>query len=372
MKRVLILEPYYGGSHRLFLNGLQHTVAVDFTLLTLPARKWKMRMQFSAFWFVQEIKKMVEEQRVFDTVLCSTFVDVAVLRSLLWAVPGWNPNARINTYFHENQFVYPGQIKDPTIRQFTAINLNTAMASDFCAFNSHYNRETFLGAIQVGLKRATDMKFLDCVDEIRKKSVVLYPGMDYSSIDGQETIQKEENDGIPIIAWNHRWEHDKGPELFFEALYRLQEKRIQFRLIVLGESFANKPPCFEEARQRLTKEIVHFGYAESREQYADLLHQADLIISTARHEFFGISILEGIRAGCYPLLPADLSYPELYDEEFLYEPGKLAHRLTEFLASPVILEKEKNRVLTDRFDWYQCKDQYMEWLFGNNEETVRE
>lgn len=365
MKRVLVLEPYYGGSHRLFLNGLQKTVAADYTLLTLPARKWKMRMQFSAFWFVQEIKKMREEQRVFDTVLCSTFVDVAVLRSLLISIPGWNPDARINTYFHENQFEYPGQMKDPTIRQFTAINLSTAMVSDFCAFNSKYNLETFLGAIQVGLKKATDTKFLNCVSEIRQKSVVLYPGMDYSSIDSVQSSKMEEGDGIPIIVWNHRWEHDKGPELFFEALYQLQEKGLRFRLIVLGESFANKPLCFEEAGKRLSKESLHFGYAKSREQYSELLHRADLIISTARHEFFGISILEGIRAGCYPLLPADLSYPELYDKEFLYEPGKLARRLTEFVLNPVSLGKEKLHLLTDRFDWHQCKEQYVKWLFAN-------
>jgi glycosyltransferase involved in cell wall biosynthesis len=370
MKRVLILEPYYGGSHRLFLNGLQQTVAADYTLLTLSARKWKMRMQLSAYWFVQEIKKMAEGQRAFDTVLCSTFVDVAVLRSLLGAVAGWNLDARITTYFHENQFVYPGQIEAPDLRQFTAINLNTAMASDCCAFNSNYNLETFLGAIQTLLKKATDMKSLNCVGEIRKKSVVLYPGMDYSSIDIVETNKKKEDGGVPIIVWNHRWEHDKGPELFFEALYQLQEIGVPFRLIVLGESFASKPLCFEEACKRLSREIVHFGYAESREQYGELLHQADLVISTARHEFFGISILEGIRAGCYPLLPADLSYPELYDEEFLYEPGELAPRLAEFLLSPVSLEKEKIHILTDRFDWHQCKDQYMEWLFGNPSEIL--
>jgi glycosyltransferase involved in cell wall biosynthesis len=364
MKRVLILEPYYGGSHRLFLNGLQKTVIADYTLLSLPARKWKMRMQFSAFWFVQEIEKMVEEERGFDTVLCSTFVDVTVLRSLLQSVAGWNPDAQINTYFHENQFEYPGQIKDPTIRQFTAINLNTAMASDFCAFNSNYNLETFLGAIQAGLKKATDMKFLHCVDRIRQKSVVLYPGMDYSFIDDLPYGKKQQNDGSPIIVWNHRWEHDKGPELFFEALYQLQKKGVSFRLIVLGESFLNKPHCFEEAYKRLSKEIVHFGYAESREQYAKLLRQGDLVISTARHEFFGISILEGIRAGCYPLLPANLSYPELFDEEFLYEPGKLANRLTEVLLSPACLKKEKAHILTSRFDWLQCKDQYTKWLFN--------
>lgn len=365
MKRILILEPYYGGSHKLFLKGLQKTIEADYTLLTLPARKWKVRMQFSAFWFVQEIQKMDEDKRRFDTVLCSTFVDVAVLRSLLCSVAGWNPDARINTYFHENQFAYPSQVKAIDDRQFTAINLSTAMASDFCAFNSSYNLETFLAAISVSLKRSTDMKPLACVDAIRNKSVILYPGMEYSSIDanGEGKQERGNHAAPPVIVWNHRWEHDKGPELFFEALYRLQEQKIEFRLIVMGQSFANKPLCFEEAAKRLSKEILHFGYVETREEYTGLLNKGDLIVSTARHEFFGISVLEGIRAGCYPLLPKDLSYPELYDEKFLYQPGKLYKRLAEYLMNPLKLGNELSHGLTERFEWQQCRDYYQKWLF---------
>jgi glycosyltransferase involved in cell wall biosynthesis len=363
MKRVLILEPYYGGSHKLFLTGLQKTVDADYTLLTLPARKWKMRMQLSAFWFIREIKKLPEKERNFDTVLCSTFVDVAVLRSQLISIPGWKRNAHICTYFHENQFAYPGQTADPTIRQFTAINFTTAMASDSCAFNSSYNLESFLDAIFTSLKKASDMKVAFCVDEIRNKSVVLYPGMDYSSVDQAGSSVMNKDDGSPVILWNHRWEHDKGPELFFEALYFLQKKRIDFRLIVMGESFMKKPECFEEAFVRLKKEIIHFGYAESRGKYSKLLHQGDVIISTAKHEFFGISVLEGIRAGCYPLLPDDLSYPELYDTAYLYKPGKLGKSLLDYMKNPIQLDKETTQHLTSVFEWNVCKNKYKEFLF---------
>jgi len=368
MKRVLILEPYYGGSHKLFLNGLQKTVNADYTLLTLPARKWKMRMQLSSLWFVQEIKKIPEEDRKFDTVLCSTFVDVAVLRSLLITVTGWNRYARIITYFHENQFAYPGQTADPTIRQFTAINFTTAMASDSCAFNSNYNLESFLSAISSSLKKASDIKLPSCVDEIRKKSVVLYPGMDYSSIDQAAKDVKEKTESPPVLLWNHRWEHDKGPELFFDALYFLQQKGVDFRLIVMGQSFVKRPICFEEAIVKLEKEIIHFGYVDSREEYSQLLRQGDVIISTARHEFFGISVLEGIRAGCYPLLPADLSYPELYINEYLYTPGKLGRRLLDFMRDPVQIDEATAHSLTNVFEWNECKQKYEEFLFANARE----
>ncbi|MGL4651339.1 MAG: glycosyltransferase, partial [Caldilineaceae bacterium] len=50
---------------------------------------------------------------------------------------------------------------------------------------------------------------------------------------------------------------------------------------------------------------------ESRAEYEVLLSQAALVVSTADHEFFGISLLEAVLAGAFPLLPKRLSYPEL-------------------------------------------------------------
>ncbi|MEN8200937.1 MAG: DUF3524 domain-containing protein, partial [Thermodesulfobacteriota bacterium] len=79
-------------------------------------------------------------------------------------------------------------------------------------------------------------------------------------------------------------------------------------------------------------------------------------------------VLEAIRAGCYPLLPADLSYPELYGKEFLYEPGRLAQHLRPLLLNPVRLEREKTKAMTARFDWQSCGEHYQRWLFAHQRE----
>jgi hypothetical protein len=97
-------------------------------------------------------------------------------------------------------------------------------------------------------------------------------------------------------------------------LYRLQTAQIPFRLAVAGENFRNAPSEFETAR-RLAEHVVHWGYLPTRADYVALLSQADLVISTAEHEFFGISVLEAICAGAFPLLPNRLSYPELIPAE---------------------------------------------------------
>lgn len=368
MKRILLLEPYYGGSHKFFLQGLQKYIPAEYTLLQLPARKWKSRMQISAVWFVERIKELQVPKRQFDVVLCSTFVDVAVLRALLLSVAGWRQTTRIVTYFHENQFAYPGQDEYPESQQFSAINFNSAIASDSCGFNSRFNLDSFLEGISYRLRKLSDMKLTHCEDEIRNKSIVLYPGMDYQAIDScASATESNTKCDIPVIVWNHRWEHDKGPELFFDALRLLKAKGVDFRIIVLGQSFMRKPDCFAVAREEFAQEILHFGYAESRDEYVRLLRRGDIVVSTARHEFFGIAILEAIRAGCYPLLPDDLSYPELYDSSSLYPAGdlnRLVMRLSTLAADPIHFGKSDILRLTSRFEWGQCRMHYEKWLYG--------
>jgi glycosyltransferase involved in cell wall biosynthesis len=48
------------------------------------------------------------------------------------------------------------------------------------------------------------------------------------------------------IAWNHRWEYDKNAKEFFEAIEELHKKYKEFKIVVLGESFSEVPPEFEE------------------------------------------------------------------------------------------------------------------------------
>lgn len=47
---------------------------------------------------------------------------------------------------------------------------------------------------------------------------------------------------------------------------------------------------FEEAKTQLSEEIVHFGYIESKQDYYDVLTSGNVCISTATHEFFGVSM----------------------------------------------------------------------------------
>lgn len=361
MKDILILEPYYGGSHKHFLDGLQEVVSAEFTLLTLPARKWKMRMQLSAPWFASKIEELSFDRRSFDTVLCSTFVDVAMLRALLCRVEGWNGTARFLTYFHENQFGYPRRPGDNSFHQFTAINFNTALASDRIAFNSHFNFDSFFTSCEKYVKAAADMKLSWTIDAIKDKSEVLYPGIDFTEID--KTLRLPPNP-VPVIVWNHRWEHDKNPDIFFNALRELEYDGLDFRLILLGQSFSFIPDCFKDAQVRYKDKILHCGFAASYSDYVSLLKRGDIVVSTSLHEFFGISIIEALRAGCLPVLPARLSYPELFENKFLYDEGKLVESLKDAISSCPCPDPMEVKRLTDKFSWNTLAGRYENWLFS--------
>ncbi len=359
MKRILIIEPYFGGSHKQFLEGLEKYVPAEYLLCTLPARNWQMRMQLSALWFIEKIKELPVDKRYFDSVLCSSFVDVAVLCGLLRNIDGWNTNARILTYFHENQFVYPFRYNERVRQHFAGINFHSAVASDGIAFNSEYNRDTFLNGCRKGLNATREIKLPRLMEELAEKSLILFPGLEFSAIDA---IKWKTTTDIPVIVWNHRWEHDKNPEGFFLALDHLVQRGIDFRLLILGQSFAAGSDCFYDAEKKFKDKILHFGFVPSYRQYIELLSQGDLVVSTALHEFYGVAIIEAVRAGCLPILPDRLSYPELFQKKFLYSDNSFAQKLEKAVQEHCRLDRSTAWTMTDQFSWQSLQWRYAQWL----------
>jgi len=349
--RLLILEPYFGGSHRSFIELLKGLFSSE--LITLPARKWKWRMRLSAPYFAEQLHRSGKK---FDRILCSTFIDVATFRGM---APAWVRQVPLLTYFHENQFVYPTRTDNERDFHFALTNMTTALASDSTAFNSNYNLDSFIYGINGLMKKSYDMKLADPGGLIRARARILHPPIDFNSIDNTPTPERS---GPPVILWNHRWEHDKDPETFFKAIAELDRKGHDFRLVILGESFKDIPPVFKEVEEKLSGRILHWGFLNSREDYAKWLRRSDIVVSTAGHEFYGISVIEAVRAGCRPLLPNRLSYPELFPEEYLYNDGKLDKKLEELVIAGDRLTNSEAIDLTERFSWKSLAPEYRAWI----------
>ncbi|MFO8008915.1 MAG: DUF3524 domain-containing protein [Candidatus Brocadiia bacterium] len=347
--RILALEPYYGGSHRAFLDGYRRGSRHVLELLTMPARKWKWRMRGAALYMSQQVR---ERKGEFDLLLASDYLDLAALRAL---APDALRGVPLVAYFHENQITYPLSREDERDYQFGFTNLTTCLAADRVLFNSRYHMESFLEAAADLLGQMPDFVPDWAPERIRARSDVMPVGVDLGSIDRQRD-QSPPRTGPLTILWNHRWEYDKGPEAFFEVTAELARSGREFRLAVTGQQFRDSPDVFERTRRELADRLEHWGYVEGRDDYCRVLLGSDVAVSTARQEFFGISAVEAAYAGCAPLLPDRLSYPELVPPEWhetcLYADGAdLYRRLAHWTEHPEEARSVDLREAFGRFGW---------------------
>lgn len=367
--RIVYIEPFEAGSHARFGRVLEANITADWRRLTLPGRHWKWRMRGAGVWFAHVGGAAFEPLP--DLILASAYLpltDLLALQPRLAAVP-------TVLYFHENQLAFPvrGAPRERD-NHFGFTQLVSARAATACVFNSAWNRDSFFDAGRALLQRLPDAVPEGWIDDIAARSHVLgvpleLPGLypapgstggarpgshlnadaqpesseiigpnDYTSTSHPDGISDDTVDGMtamappsrtdgPLIVWNHRWEFDKAPDAFFEALFELDARGVPFRLAVCGQRFRKAPPIFARARERLAHRVVQWGYLPSRAAYHRLLARCDLAVSTAIHEFFGISMLEATWFGARPLVPDRLSYPEIFPARYRYAEGGLLEAL---------------------------------------------
>jgi len=351
---ILALEPYGAGSHMDILNGLKAHSTHDWRVLSMPGRKWKWRMRGAAIEFADRAGRLEGQ---FDLVFAGDMMSVADWRALSPAALRRLP---VVTYFHENQLTYPVRQESERDYQYGFTNITTCLASDEVWFNSEFHRAEFLRAVESLLKRMPDCVPRDVAARIRARSQVMYPGISVSP--ARHVARRSPR----TVLWNHRWEWDKNPEEFFDALFALKKEAVPFRVAVLGEHFRECPQVFGRAEKRLAEESVCWGFVESREEYLKALGRCDVVVSTAFHEFFGVSVLEAVASGCVPLLPRRLSYPELFkdarDKGIFYEPGFLAQRLSDFVTSTETPSRLQAAGLVQGWLWKSRIDEWDEGL----------
>jgi glycosyltransferase involved in cell wall biosynthesis len=344
MARVLALEPYYGGSHRAFLDGWLPRSRHEIELLTLPAYKWKWRMRGACLTFAEQVGDRIGD---FDTVFASDFLDLAAFASLCG---GRCADVRMVAYFHENQLTYPVPDEAERDYQYGFTNITSCLAADRVLFNSRYHLDDFLDAVARLLKRMPDAVPPDLPGRIRERAQVVPVGVEFAGLNAAPVT------GPLTVLWNHRWEYDKAPDEFFEVMMELADDGLDFRLAVTGEAFRAAPPVFERARLQLAGKLVTFGDVPARTDYCRVLGGCDVVVSTAVHEFFGISVVEAVRAGCMPLLPDRLSYPEILPvalhEACLYaDRHDLKRRLAALMADPAPARAFNAAESMIRFGW---------------------
>jgi len=355
--RILLLEPYLSGSHAAWAEGYAAHSRHQVEILGLSGQFWKWRMHGGA---VTLAKKYITGAFDPDLILATDMLDLTTFLALTRDRTACLPCA---VYFHENQITYPWSPGDRDVlyqrdKHYGFINYVTALSADAVFFNSAYHRDVFLKELPRLLKHFPDHQGLSRVSEIAAKSRVLHLGLDLERLDAGSNSRSsiEDDHDPPLILWNHRWEYDKNPGEFFHALDILVQKGLDFRLVILGENFRRSPQEFQQARKSLGDRILHFGYVADQKEYAKWLQQADILPVTSWQDFFGISIVEAVYSGCYPLLPHRLTYPEIFPvgecEDYYYSDFDDLVKKLEFMIRNISeIRRMDLRFLVEKYNW---------------------
>ena len=120
-----------------------------------------------------------------------------------------------------------------------------------------------------------------------KIKVIKFPIYDYINLD----IKK-----INQIVFPHRLSPEKKPELCAFVKTMLHDKLpSSYSLVITKDCYTNKETYYKE------------------------LAKSKFAISFALQETYGLAILESVLHGCYPIVPNDLAYKELYPDDFKFE-----------------------------------------------------
>lgn len=316
--KILLLSAYDATSHRYWREGLvQNLGDHQWTVATLPARhfSWRIRGNSLTFAHMDRIRR-----GQFDLIIATSMTDLATLKGL---VPTLGHVPAI-VYFHENQFDYPVRRDNPhqVDRQLTTIY--TALAATRLVFNSEYNRRTFFTGAKALLAKMPDGVPGDAITKLSQRSSVIPVAL-------SEFCFRANTAGRPrTIVWNHRWEYDKGVLLLQQVLIELVKSAEPFVFHLLGEPFHTREPVMQENLDLLARHgrLGKTGFIEERDQYLSLLASCHVVLSTALHEFQGISVQEAMATGCIPIVPDRLVYPEYVMAQHRYaSPADAAHKI---------------------------------------------
>jgi glycosyltransferase involved in cell wall biosynthesis len=306
--RVLFVEPFYGGSHRAFRDGLAAHSRHEIVPLTLQEGEWRRRMRRGAQELSDAAAGVAGE---FDLLIVTDMLDLpaflALTRRRFAATP-------VLLYMHENQLTYPRLRGTKLNSWFGQINYLSAVAADAVAFNSEFHRRDFLDALRALARQPNNWLIPEAIATIEAKSRVLPIGLELAALDAVRPNPKSKiaNLESPLVLWNHRWEFDKAPRPS-PGHPDLAEQGVPFRLAIAGEPGDNPSPALYGLRDDLGERVIHFGHLPG-DRYARLLWESDVVVSTARHDFFGVATVEALYCRCLPVVPANYNYPNLIPE----------------------------------------------------------
>ncbi|MGX5173519.1 tRNA-queuosine alpha-mannosyltransferase domain-containing protein [Aliikangiella sp. IMCC44653] len=367
-KRILLLSGYDAASHAYWRKLLAEQLSeFEWTQIALPPRDFAWRVRGSSLSIATEHAELLALD--YDLIIATSMVDLASLRGFKAKLC----NIPTLLYFHENQFVYPLDRAQPNILNAQLTSLYAAFCADKVVFNSQFNLNSFWEGVNQLFKKLPQKPPRGWLQQLKAKMLVLPVPLN-EQVSAQLSTKAQQSDyrigsaERPLkVVWNHRWEYDKQPEVFFAAMNLLINAGVSLRLSVLGQAFRQIPECFYQAESELKSVIAHWGYQKSRQDYINILQQSDLCISSALHDFQGLSVQEAILTGCSPVAPNRVAYPEYLAEQYLYQADNNPDIEAENLALHILNRLDKQAFTRPSLGFYRTSrliPQYREQILN--------
>ena len=197
---VLFLEPFDGGSHREFVEGLREHSRHAIDVASLPARLWKWRLRAAGLTLAQR----VPHPERYDMVVATGLLDLAQVQAV------WGGRAPpVLLYLHE-------RAKSP-IRSGAARRVGGAGAAlagrdqrggaDHVVFNSEFHRAALRARLPEVIEQLPDE---EARPECRGRSSTGARACSTRAAASQNSDASRPPEP-PVVIWNQRWEFDKDP-----------------------------------------------------------------------------------------------------------------------------------------------------------------
>jgi len=353
---ILALSAYHGGPRQTFLEGLLAHSRHRYTVLTLPPRTWHWRLKGSALHFAAETARL--KRRQFDLILTDDLVDAARLRALLPADLRATP---IVQYLHADALSLDLKT-NPRDEPLALAQFFSILAAERALVASDFHRRELLADAKRLIATFPDAAPVDLLDRLEARVAVLPPAIDVEAI--RSAPPRPKPPGAPVILWNHPWIDEQNPAAFFETLAHLEQEGAEFRLIIVGAAARKYPEPFNDARRRFARRLLRFGYLPGRDQYLAAIRAADIVVSTARREWFPLGVVEAAIAGAWPLVGCDLANPEVFADALsahgYRNPVDLRRKLARLLSQADLRTAAlaTGTVLAQRYGWHAATPRF--------------
>ncbi len=332
MSRVLVVEGWPRGSHQHWFAGWRQYSTHQLATIGWSDSRWSRAWRTSAAGLAPAVADWLAERPV-DVVVTSGPVDTAVLRGLVPAL-GAIPVARMQ---HETELLYPQPPGARSNADAVAADVRGLMAADEWWFASAWHRQGALAGLPLWCRDHE-------VDRPTRPNAVIPIGVAIGEL-------RPRNNPRPIVLWPHRWEHDKDPDAFARVARRVGADAL---FVLAGES-----PTVADGDDRRASLGVELGDGAvvgpfDRDTYRQWLAVADVVVSCARHDFYGLGVAEAAANGALPVVPDAMAYPEVIGcWPTMYEPGRFGSALVDTLGrlDELRAQTQAARLAIRELDW---------------------